>query len=241
MISVETIQKLIALLKNQDFVDAAEQCKSNADIAQVAQKFNLAVTEEDLTELLAKKPEAMKTLHEVVDFTKVLKPLLKDEHSYQDFYTITSVRKFEAFCETYHLSPPASILTIADLIFTHLTYAEELSDDDLDAVAGGSFLMSAVKVGVGFIPGIGGIAAAALDVADGSAHGTEGITARLASGAAVSLFSCVSTMSCGGAISIGKQFFKEGLTSAVKQKLAVFGGLSALSGIGNFAVKQALT
>ena len=116
----------------------------------------------------------------------------------------------------------------------------ELSDDALSSVAGGNALATTAELGVGMIPCIGGVASAAVAIADGSVKGTEKITARLAVGVASSLFDTIATISTGGMLSIGQQWHKEGFTSDVKQKLAMFGGINALSSIASFAVGKAL-
>ena len=241
MISIETDQELVKLLNNQGFISAASQCQTEAELINIAKQFGLTLSEENLAELFAKKPDTIKVISDLADTFKKLDPLLKNKKIAEEFSRIASLETFQEFCKKNDIELTDSVIAIVSMLFDLLDEGIELSDESLDSVAGGSALWSMAEFGAGMIPGIGGVASAVVSIADGSVKGTEKITARLAAGVAVSLFESISTMSTGGALAIGKQWYKEGFTSDVKQKLAMFGGIKALSSITSFAVGRALS
>ncbi|EID85728.1 hypothetical protein MSI_05470 [Treponema sp. JC4] len=241
MISNSTYQELIKLLNNPDFIKAASQCKSESDINPLLKRFGITLSEEELSELLEKKAETMKLLSEAAEIARQLTPLLEDHNKAEEFFKITTYESFMDFCKENNIVLSDNITSIARLIFELMDGVVDLSDDALSSVAGGNALAAGGELGAGMIPCIGGVASAVVSVADGSVKGTEKITARLAVGVATSLFETVATISTGGMLSIGQQWHKEGFTSDVKQKLAMFGGIKALSSITSFAVGQALS
>ncbi|MBR4463103.1 MAG: hypothetical protein IKS40_00645 [Treponema sp.] len=241
MPNYETMHQMALLLQDKAFCNKLGNCHSEKDIAETLKEFNLQITEEDIHTLFTNDPQALKFVSEIADFSKRLNTAFLDEKIKEDFYKITSPQDFSDFCEKHVLTPTPGFTSMVELYFLVRDTVQNLSEEELDSIAGGSLVMDAVKFGVGFIPGVGGLATAALDIADGSVHGKGSITARLAGGVGISLFSTVGSLSFGGGLSIAKAWRKQGLTPELKEKLALFGGISALSGITSFAVKQATT
>ncbi len=240
MIDDNTFQELAALLNNQDFINKLSKCQTEADIIPLVKEFGFTLTEKELDELLAEKTDAMKGMAKVAELYQKLAPVLKNKEKAEEFSKILSYESFLKFCKENDITLSKDALLFAKMICDLIGDGIELSDEALSSVAGGNGVATAAEFGVGLIPCAGGVASAALSIADGSVKGTEKITARLAVGVVASLFDTINTISTGGMLAIGKQWNSEGFSSGVKHKLAIFGGITALSSISGVAVSKGM-
>lgn len=113
----------------------------------------------------------------------------------------------------------------------------ELTEDELDAVVGGSFwgVFSSV---INVVPFVGGFASAITDLCTGNLHGAGNIAARFAGATVKCLFDTVTTIATGGIFTIAKTVASAGF-SAAAGSIGISAGVMALSGGGNFFTTQA--
>lgn len=114
--------------------------------------------------------------------------------------------------------------------------AIKLTDEELDAIVGGSF-WNFFAAAINIVPFVGGFASAITDLCTGNLHGAGNIAARFAGATVKCLFDSVTAIATGGIVTIAKTVLSAGVGAAAGS-LAISGGVMALSGGGNFFISQ---
>lgn len=222
--TVEKLTEVSKLLENADFKAKISQISEENDIIPIAKEFGVELSDSDIKELFTLKNDTKEQAKVVAECAAKLDAVLKNSEKAREFAKITDAESFRAFCSRNGIETNEQFIGLLyTLITTEESGTQELSEMEMETVVGG--LPDWLKCAVSFIPVVGGVASAIMDVADGTTKGLGNITARLAAGVASGMFDTVATIATGGA-SLGA-------------KIAIKAGIAAISGGTSIAVKAA--
>ena len=228
----DKLKVITALFENDAFMKVLPSVSDEKGIISLAEKYGVKITEQEITELLTIKPDTKKWAKELADCANQLEEVLKNPEKQAEFAKINSEALFKEFCKANNVEASDRFLPMLYFVAFDNKGRMELSEEELDAVAGGISLWGIFKFGVGLIPFVGTLAQTLLDFADGSLTGGANIGARFALSAISAMFGAVGSLAESGIMDIASGWIANGFSSIVG-KLTIWGTTTAVSsGVG---------
>ena len=224
----EKLKEITGLFENEAFMNDLAKVTDETGIISAAKKYGVEITEQDLNDLFMVKSETKKWAKEVVDCAKQLEEVLKNPEKQAEFAKINSEALFKDFCKANNVEASDKFLPMLYFVAFDNKKTMELSEEELDSVAGGISLWGIFKFGVGLIPFVGTLAQTFLDIADGSLTGGANIGARFALSAISAMFGAVGSIAEAGIMDIASGWIANGF-STIAGKLAIWSGTTAVS------------
>lgn len=224
----DKLKAITELFANEAFMNELSSVSEEKDIILLAKKYGVEITEQEINDLFTVKPETKKWAKEVADCAKQLEAVLKAPEKQAEFATINSEERFKEFCKANNVAVSDKFLPMLYCVAYSNKGIMELSEEELDSVAGGITLWGVFKFGVGLIPFVGTLAQTLLDLADGSLRGGANIGARFALSAISAMFGAVGSIAEAGIFDIAGGWIANGF-SAVAGKLTIWAGTTAVS------------
>lgn len=224
----EKLKKITELFANEAFMNELPTVTEEKGIIDLAKKYGVQITEQELDELFTSKPETKKWAKKVADCAQRLEELLKEPEKQAEFAEINSEEKFMEFCKANNVNASEKFLPMLYCVAFSNKDTMELSEEELDSVAGGITLWGVFKFGIGLIPIVGTLAQTFLDLADGSLRGGANIGARFALSAISAMFGAVGSIAEAGLLDIAGSWISEGF-SAITGKLTIWTGTTVVS------------
>lgn len=231
----EKLKEITALFSNEAFMNELSAVTDEKNVPGVTKKFGVDITEQELNELFSSSADTKKWAKEVAVCSKQLEEVLKDPKKQVEFSEINSEALFKNFCMNNNVAASDKFLPM--LYFAAFSNKDkmELSEEELDSIAGGITLWGIFKFGVGLIPFVGTLAQTLMDLADGSLRGGANIGARFALSAISAMFGAVGSIAEAGIFDIAGGWIANGF-STIAGKLAIWGTSTAVSSGTGMAV-----
>jgi hypothetical protein len=224
----DKLKAITELFANEAFMNKLSSVSEEKDIILLAKKYGVEITEQELDELFTPALETKKWAKEVADCAQRLEELLKEPEKQAEFAELNSEEKFMEFCKANNVNASEKFLPMLYCVAFNNKDTMELTEEELDSVAGGISLWGIFKFGVGLIPLVGTLAQTFLDLADGSLRGGANIGARFALSAISAMFGAVGSIAEAGIFDIAGGWIANGF-SAVAGKLTIWTGTTVVS------------